>query len=199
MFLVAPGNDHEVNVTVPNDDAISCKVQNMEAIPAMTITFTLTVQDTARWINQLHCFGWKGWPQLGVVWQRKASPFGLLIMNDVFSVSPIDVRVGNITTPGGKTKHSYKSIPEITIMSLLIWRFRILDFAESSRFCFHLGWWEEFGGAWQLKGSLFNTCIYVLYWTIRITQRCLGRWGKQSQALKYLKMLISENSTPPPW
>ena len=39
-----------------NEDAISSKVLNIEAIPAVRITFTLTVQDTARWINQLDCF-----------------------------------------------------------------------------------------------------------------------------------------------
>ena len=63
----------------------------------------------------------------------------LIIINDVFQLprsTSIWRTLQRQETMQFQTKHSYKSIPAITIMSLLIWRFRILDFAESTQVVF---------------------------------------------------------------
>ena len=50
MYLFAPCNDHEVNVTNLGDDASSYQVLNIASIPAMKVAVSLTVRYTARCI-----------------------------------------------------------------------------------------------------------------------------------------------------
>ena len=79
-----------MNVTTLDDDAISNKVLNIESIPAMTITFTLMVRDTARWINQFIYFSAERDGQHLVLYENGTFVHSvLLIINDGFSVAPI--------------------------------------------------------------------------------------------------------------